>query len=176
MLRIICRSTDPDAAELLDFLDQSFRRPHPLRDVGADAQRLGLALARRARATRGDRRGAARAARPAPRTSVGRAAAPTGESPLRASVRSRSAAIGSSSVATSRADSSSFSNLPRTSSIASASMSDAVLAERLREHHHFDAAGDVVEHEHRHAVALLGLQRAQAGDDAADPDVGQRRR
>ena len=42
-------------------------------------------------------------------------------------VRSVSAAIGSSSVATIRADSSSFSNLPRTSSIASASISDPCL-------------------------------------------------
>ena len=51
-----------------------------------------------------------------------------------------------------------------------------VLAEGLRKHDHFDAAGDVVEHEDRHPIALLGLQRAQPADDAADPDVGERSR
>ena len=89
-----------------------------------------------------------------------RAAAPPGGSRPRCVVRSLSAAIGSSSVATIRADSSSFSNLPRTSSIASLSMSEAVLAEGLGEDHDFDAAGDVVQHEDRHAVALLASSAA----------------
>ena len=46
----------------------------------------------------------------------------------------------------------------------------AVLLERLREHHDLDAAGRIVEHEHAHAIAFARLQRAKAGDDAADGD------
>ena len=53
-------------------------------------------------------------------------------------------------------------------------MSDAVLGKRLGKDHHLDPAGDVVEDEDRHAIAFLRFQRAQAADDAADPDVGQR--
>ena len=48
----------------------------------------------------------------------------------------------------------------------------AVLAERLREHDDLDAAVDVIQHEHRHAVALARLQRPQARNDAGHPDVG----
>ena len=124
---------------------------------------------------RGGRRDAATAARPAPRTSSGRAAAPRRWIATSRVVRSLSAAIGSSSVATMRADSSSFSNLPRTSSIASA-LDEAARACRTSPGtpRPRRCRADVVQHEDRHAVALLRLERAQAGDDAADPDVGLR--
>ena len=49
-----------------------------------------------------------------------------------------------------------------------------VLRKRLREDDDLDAAADVVEHEHGHAVSLLRLQGTQAAHDAADPDVGFR--
>ena len=127
----------------------------------ARAAAAAAAVRRRARGTRGDRRGAATSSSPAPRSRR-----PCGGAfkwiARRASSRSLSAESGRSSVATSRADSSSRSNLPRTSSIASASMSDAVLAERLREHHDFDAAGDVVEHEDAIGSPFLVFSGAQA--------------
>ena len=49
------------------------------------------------------------------------------------------------------------------------------LGEGFGKDHDFDVAGDVVEQEDRHPVPLLRLERAQAGDDAADPDVRFRR-
>src|SRR5437762_12638586 len=51
-----------------------------------------------------------------------------------------------------------------------------VFAERLWKDDDLDAARDVLQHEDRHAVPLLRLERTQTVDDAGDPDVGHRLR
>ena len=168
--------TPRDRTQLLDVRDQLLRRPDALRDVGADAQRRGRrSSSRRARATRGDRRGGATAARPAPRIVLARAAACQVDRHLarRPLLEQRQIGmqLGRDEPRRSRRR---FSNLPRTSSMR------VGLDQRCRCLPNVSGktttstrAGDVVEHEDRHAVALLGLQRAQAADDAADPDVGR---
>ena len=43
--------------------------------------------------------------------------------------------------------------------------------EHFRKDHDLDSALVILEREHAHRIALLGLQAAEAGDDAANVDV-----
>ncbi len=86
-------------------------------------------------------------------------------------MRSRTVSIGAISVARIRALSSSFSSLPRTSTMAPASMSAPHFWNVSGKQQHLDAAVRILEREDRHAVALLGLQLPDGGDDAADRGV-----
>ena len=106
----------------------------------------------------------------AARTSPDRAAASTAGSPPTSPAARAPCSIGTISDARIRADSSSRSNLPLTSTIWPFS---------ARWPYCLNASGNtttsmlpvgIVEHEHAHAVALARLERPQARDDAADRD------
>ena len=51
-----------------------------------------------------------------------------------------------------------------------------LFGQRAREHGHLDRRFEVLEHEHRHLVALLGELAGQPGDDAADVAPSRRPR